>query len=218
MTNYRLSFDTKKLKGFQRQINKAMKDVDALARDERKEIVKDANDFTSIFSQSLGQRIQRRYKSKNIPSYDAFTGESFPRQRNYFDRTGALKNVKINARTKRTSRVTFNKGIQLALSITAGKVSVNSSRPWIKGYQAEEHLTKVTHNSGIKGAGDPTDVFSMVEYGIGHMRFEDRPYRTFSGEVFDKTQGFFALDRIVKDEYVKAQKSYAEGLLKVIRD
>lgn len=211
---YNLSFDKSNLGNFKSSITKAVNKAKQFGRQEQAVIREATNEFTTDTAHRMGREISRRWNAKDAPPYDPFTGQAFPSGRQAFnDRTGALAASRVGFRVGRQRRTTFRKGLSLSLTIIPPNVSIGSERP--RGLPPDDSLQKVG-DSSIPTLATFGDLFEMIEYGIGRMRFSSQSYTTFSGQSVGQIQGFYMLDRIVKDVYVRTAPEYARGLSSVI--
>lgn len=211
----RLSISTDIPASGKRALNKAFKDAEALGKEEYNKIALEASAYASSRMAKLGREVKRRWRAKEIPNKDPFSGRSF--RRRYKDRTGGLKGTTIQTKVIRKNRKTFNNGVEAEVLIKAASAALTQSKT--DGKANYPYLKKFSHaNPPFTPAGDPDDLFSMIEFGGGHMRYANQSYTTFSGEVYSKTQGYFILDRIIKDEHNKLRRTFNRDLTELIRE
>lgn len=209
----RLRLNDTELPQVKRELTKIKKQASERGRDTLKEAVSIGNSFASAQLAKLGQNVKSRYRSRQVPSVDRLTGRTFPKSYP-IDRSGGLRNALIQTKVTRRQRSTFDRGVEAVIDITASSVPVSQRGSGTTNYP---NLNKVTKDKPIQTFGGRSDLFSMMEFGTGFMRYSDRPYETFSGQVFSKTQGYFVLDRIVKDEFFNLTKRFNQDLRDEIR-
>lgn len=209
----RLRLNDTELPQLKRELTKLKKTASERGKGVLAETAEVGNAFASASLSAMGQRIKSRYRTRQVPTVDRLTGRTFPKSYP-IDRSGGLRNALIQTKVTKRRRTTFNNGVEAYIDVTASSVPVSRQGD---GKTRYPHLQKVTKDKPIATYGGRSNLFSMMEYGTGFMRYSDRPYETFSGDVFENTQGYFVLDRIVKDEFFKLTKDFNKDLREEIK-
>ena len=215
----RINLTTDIVNGTKRELKRAQKAASSRGKEVLGLSAKAANGAMGDRLSQLGRNVKSRYRNREVPSIDPYSRRRFPKGYPKTDR-GELRSGLISAVVKKNSRETFRDGIAASITIRASSVSPNTDeKNWPKPVTtAYPNLTKVKWSDNITTYGGKDDLFSMMEYGTGHMRYSPTPYTTFSGEVFSRTQGYFVLDRIVKDEFYKLSKTVNQSVVDAIRN
>lgn len=195
-----------------RQIRDKLQKIVSQRAEDIEDAIDTINDDAVGRLEAMARGVKARYRSKDIPDTDPFTGQTFPRFRDFDDRTGALKSVPITYDIRKSSAKTLKAGnaFTATLRIHAGTVAPDEERSSHGHYQAHTNLSQA--DGSFQGNGQSSDYFSMVELGTKFMRFSDESYTTFEGTVYPQTRGFFSFDRIVKAEWLRAIEGHQRDL------